>query len=422
MYISSKYRYRFGYWDVFLIAVSLVFIGIAIFAPIIANPKPLYCKYNGKTYWPAISSLNLSEILSDSEVRLPSDAQWFFLDYESVVWPIVCYDDSKNGHIIIGQAPNEEQYYLDINRKKKVLPSSFRHYLGTTPFQRDLLGSIIHSTRLSLGLAAITTLLAALIGISLGMISGYFGNKSLKYSRWQIICSGLGLFTAYFYGIFRPLYIFDWSQNIGKHLLTCILIIIFSIAFGNKIGKIKWHNRWLSKELMIPLDKLVHRLMELFQSLPLIVLLISMSAIFKAEWTWVAVYLALASWPGIARIARNEGLRLRENEYVLHAKMSGFSDIYILTKHILPNTLPAVYPLLFLFLGRVILAESALSFLGIGVPVDTISWGKLLSLAWKNDDYWWMALYPGLAIFGVILVANLGGERIRSITDPRISK
>jgi peptide/nickel transport system permease protein len=131
--------------------------------------------------------------------------------------------------------------------------------------------------------------------------------------------------------------------------------------------------------------------------------------------------IALVQWTTVARLVRAEFLRLRKNDFVASARALGASRPRIIFRHILPNALSPVLVSATFGIAGAILTESALSFLGIGVPLDVATWGKLLRLGRDGlPPTWWLALIPGLAIFLTVTSFNLFGEALRDALDPRL--
>jgi peptide/nickel transport system permease protein len=135
----------------------------------------------------------------------------------------------------------------------------------------------------------------------------------------------------------------------------------------------------------------------------------------------IMIIIGLTGWPGIARLMRGEFLRLRGQEFVLAARALGASDPRIMLRHILPNGLGPIFVAATFGIAGAILTESALSFLGFGVPQPTASWGDILNNG-RNDIYgsWWLTVFPGIAIFLTVTSFNLIGESLRDILDPRL--
>jgi peptide/nickel transport system permease protein len=169
------------------------------------------------------------------------------------------------------------------------------------------------------------------------------------------------------------------------------------------------------------LDSLLMRCMDALLAFPAILLAIGISAALGPQTTSVIVALGVAYVPRTARITRASTLVIREMEYMEAARLAGASHVRMIFRHILPNCMgPLVVQLTFVF-AYAILAEAALSFLGIGPPPPTPSWGNIIA---EGRDYsveaWWIMLFPGIAISLAALGMNLLGDGLRDVLDPRL--
>jgi len=168
------------------------------------------------------------------------------------------------------------------------------------------------------------------------------------------------------------------------------------------------------------LDRILMRITDIQLAFPLMLLALLMVAAMGANFFNLIVVLALTSWTRYARIVRGEVLQLREREFVLSAVAAGASAWRICVKHILPNIMAPIIVVATLELGRVIVMESALSFLGVGMQPPTPSWGRMLA---EGRSYvsraWWLAAFPGLGIMLVVLSINLIGDWLRDVFDPK---
>jgi len=167
-------------------------------------------------------------------------------------------------------------------------------------------------------------------------------------------------------------------------------------------------------------DWVVSRLIEVVLCFPFLLLVLAIVALFRPSFITIMIALGLTSWTTEARFIRGEFLRIREMEFAQAARASGARDSRIIFRHLLPNALAPVLVSASFGVASAILIESALSFLGMGVPPPTASWGNMLYSAEQYLEYaWWLALFPGAAIFVTVAAFNIVGDRIRDAFDPR---
>ena len=167
-------------------------------------------------------------------------------------------------------------------------------------------------------------------------------------------------------------------------------------------------------------DLVISRVFELELAIPTFFLLITVAAVLPPSIFLTMLIIGLTGWVGIARFTRNEFLKIRSLDYVTAALALGVSNRKIMFRHILPNALAPVMVSIVLGVAGAILLESSLSFLGIGVPADTVTWGSILNEARSNTFAWWLAVFPGFAIFITVLAYYLVGEGLRDALDPRL--
>jgi peptide/nickel transport system permease protein len=169
------------------------------------------------------------------------------------------------------------------------------------------------------------------------------------------------------------------------------------------------------------IDALVMRLVDLMLVFPRFFLLLAVLGFLRPSiWTIMTV-IGLTGWMSVARLVRAEFLSLREREFVLWSQSIGASAFRIIWRHILPNAIAPVLVAITLGIPAAILAESGLSFLGLGVQPPHATWGNILSEGKDAIEIgWWLSVYPGLAILVTVLSYNLLGEGIRDALDPRL--
>ena len=167
-------------------------------------------------------------------------------------------------------------------------------------------------------------------------------------------------------------------------------------------------------------DQTGMRLTDVVMSIPPVLLILLIVAIFGGGLALTIVAIGLVTWPGTARLLRGEFLRLRGLEFVSASRASGARPFRIVTRHILPNAAAPLIVQASLLTAESILIESGLSYLGLGVQPPTPSWGNMLFEGRRfMDNAWWISFWPGVAIFVTVLCLNLVGDLLRDILDPR---
>ncbi|MDA0770231.1 MAG: ABC transporter permease [Chloroflexi bacterium] len=236
--------------------------------------------------------------------------------------------------------------FLEQGWKVRVQFPTWDHILGGDQIGRDLLSRVIHGARVSLIVTAISLTSGMLVGISLGLVSGYYGGM---------------------------------------------------------------------------VDEIIMRITDIWLGLPFI--LIAIVAVIALGQTFVIllILLALLAWPPFIRNVRGEVLTLKTRDYVALAKVAGASTFRIMVWHILPGVFNTVIVIATLRVGQLILAEAILSFLGAGIPPPTPAWGAMVAdgRTYLNDA-WWIAFFPGVAIFLLVMSLNFLGDWMRDRFDPRL--
>jgi peptide/nickel transport system permease protein len=221
-----------------------------------------------------------------------------------------------------------------------------RFLLGTDHLGRDIFSRLLYGARVSLPIAFAAATIGGLVGISLGLLSGYYKG---------------------------------------------------------------------------PVDGLVTKLIDIQLSFPFILFAIAVMAVTGPKLWVLVLVLAARSWTTFARVVRGETFTISGNEYVLAARALGATHPRVIGRHITPNILPLAAVIGTLDIGALIILESTLSFLGLGIQPPTVSWGKELSDARQYIQLaWWTTTFPGLALLVIVLSVNLLGDRLRDILDPRL--
>jgi peptide/nickel transport system permease protein len=196
------------------------------------------------------------------------------------------------------------------------------------------------------------------------------------------------------------------AVGLGSTILGCSLGVIVGLASGYLLG-------WF--------DLITQRIIDIMQALPLLVMALVMAASLGPSLENTVIAISIPLVPHVARVIRSNTLSLREMPFVEAAKAIGMSETRIAVKHVLPNTLAPLIVLATAQLGSAILTEASLSFLGLGIPEPHASWGRMLSesAAEYVRTAPWLVIFPGIAISLAVFGANLLGDAVRDILDPR---
>jgi peptide/nickel transport system permease protein len=205
-----------------------------------------------------------------------------------------------------------------------------------------------------------------------------------------------------------------WGARIS--LLIALAATVLGAAVGSLIGLVSGYYRGR-------LDRIVTKLIDIQLAFPFVLLAIAVIAVAGPSIPVLIVVMAIGAWVGHARIVRGLVLSLRERDYVQAALALGAGTPRVLFRHLLPEILSVIVVLATFDVGRIIILESSLSFLGLGVQPPTPSWGSdLRDAAVYVRQAWWTVTFPGIAIMIVVLGLNLVGDALRDALDPRLMR
>ncbi len=216
------------------------------------------------------------------------------------------------------------------------------------------------------------------------------------------------------------------KDNLGRDIFSRMLVgsrlslivafsaVVIGMVSGTFLGLLTGYRGGL-------VDDIIMRIADTQTAVPFLVLLIAVIAFLGGGLMNMIVFMGIGSWVGFARLIRGEVLSLRERDYVQAARSLGASDLRVMLRHIMPNAIQPVIVAASLSFGGVILTEAALSFLGLGVNTLVPTWGKMIA---DSRDYvtiaWHLSVFPAVAIMLVVLGANLLGDWLRDVLDPRL--
>jgi peptide/nickel transport system permease protein len=431
MHKQELHRKHFRQRTLFRVVEYLLvfFVAIALLAPILSNDRPLYVNYKGHNLFPAFS-FKTNYIIVDEKTGTSENLQlditdWKQLDAETIIFPPVAYSPGKKDMLNADyMAPSADEMFRDKNGKIVKMPLKFRHWLGTNKRGEDVLAGIIYGTRVSLFVGLFSMLLASFLGLMLGSIAGYFGDHKLKTSRGRFITQLIGILVAWFYAFQMRWFVLQDAMAVsgwnftGQLLLSIFIAVIICYIFsmlGKLVGKIPFLNR----RTYVRADSMISRLIEVLISMPRLIIIVSIAAIAKPSLINLVIIIGVTSWTGIARLVRAEMLKIREADFISACRAMGFKEFRTMMRHALPNAIaPAIVAIAF-GVASAILIESSLSFLNICVPPDIVTWGSMLAEGREYFNAWWLVVFPGCAIFLIVMTFNLLGDGLRDWMDKR---
>jgi len=199
-------------------------------------------------------------------------------------------------------------------------------------------------------------------------------------------------------------------------LAVSVLVVLLAMLIGVPLGALAGYRRGR-------LDALIMRVTDLFLAFPPLLLAMAIVAALGPGLDHAALALAISWWPWYARLARGTATSLRERSFVEAARSMGVSEVQILRRHIIPNSITPILVQATIDIGTVILAAGSLAFLGLGAAPPTPDWGLMVADGRTYIlDQWWLSAFPGLAIFVAVLAFNLVGDLLVDLLDPRSTR
>lgn len=365
----------------------LFFIVILCLGKLMVAPNPFLCSYQNRTYSfvfsnqaPSGSALN--------QALLHHAYQWKKIDFDWAIWPLWIHDP----------------YATDLNSswmKPQWNIKSPQFFLGSYDLGRSVLSNIIYGLYKSLWIGFLSVVIGFLIGVPLSCWMSYFHQKGLRISRvsfiWSILLLTLGLYFVQLLLVFP-----QFCLNV---LIICIFLILSTVLFWKKINAFdKSINIWPDRGLFFGIG--------IFKAMPVMfVLLLLVNWMHKPGVIFIACILGFFISISLARTTRYLSISESSKDWVLALQSLGFSDSRIVFKHILPQISVQLIPVMALYIGQSILAETTLSFLGMGLSVEEISLGNMMNSARNFPSAWWVVLFPGILVFWIIMVfQNIGRQ------------
>jgi microcin C transport system permease protein len=344
---------RRGYWSLWIFLVLFV---VTLFAEFIANDRPLYVRYDGKSYFPIFFTYPETTFGGDFETatdyRDPYLKKLIAEKGGTMIWPLIRYSYSTHNLDLPTPAPSKPTWLLTEAECKPVVErKGFKtcgdleyNWLGTDDQGRDVLARMIYGFRISVLFGLILTIISSIVGVAAGAVQGYFGG---------------------------------WT------------------------------------------DLLFQRFIEIWTSVPELYLLLIISSVLVPGFFVLLGILLMFSWVRLVGLVRAEFLRGRNFEYIQAARALGVSNAVIMVRHLLPNAMVATMTFLPFIMSSSVMTLTALDFLGFGLPPGSPSLGELLSQGKANIQAPWLGLAGFFTVALMLSLLIFVGEAVRNAFDPR---
>jgi microcin C transport system permease protein len=344
---------RRGFWSLWIFLILFV---ISLFAEFIANDKPLYLRYDGKSYFPILFLYPETTFGGDFETaadyRDPYLQKLIAENGGMMIWPPIRYSYSTHNLDLPTPAPSQPTWTLSEAQCKAVVERKGLNscgdleynWLGTDDQGRDVLARLIYGFRVSVLFGLTLTIISSVIGVAAGAVQGFFGG---------------------------------WT------------------------------------------DLLFQRFIEIWTSVPELYLLLIISSVLAPGFFVLLGILLLFSWVRLVGLVRAEFLRGRNFEYIQAARALGVSNAVIIFRHLLPNAMVATMTFLPFIMSSSVMTLTALDFLGFGLPPGSPSLGELLSQGKANVQAPWLGLAGFFTVATMLSLLIFVGEAVRDAFDPR---
>jgi microcin C transport system permease protein len=343
---------RRGYWSFWIFAVLFL---LSVFAPLLANDKPILAKYKGEWFFPTLVDYPESKFggfLAKTDFRDPVNLEEIGAN-GWMIWPPIRYSYNSVNNELPEPAPSRPAWRMTGEELCSKFPLGVKdagcvagnmNWLGTDDQGRDVIARLIYGFRISVAFGLILTLFSSVIGVLAGAVQGYFGG---------------------------------WT------------------------------------------DLLFQRFIDIWSSMPTLYLLIILAAFITPTFWILLFILVVFSWTGLVGVVRAEFLRARNFEYVRAARAMGLSDWRIMVKHLLPNALVSTVTFMPFILSGSVTTLTALDFLGFGLPPGSASLGELVAQGKNNLQAPWLGLTGFMVVSVMLTLLVFVGEAVRDALNPR---
>jgi len=370
----------FAYWKrkPFLSFSIHFFVLILAGTQILVGPRPFICSHSGELHsfiWKqeaAVGSSLQNELLQ-------KENNWSALSYDWAIWPLLHSDPYATKMEASWKKPG---YHTEDGI----------YFLGTYELGRSVGTNLLYGFRKSLWISFCSVLLGMLIGIPLGGVLSYYHKNGLRISGFLFA----GILIGFILVLWSCMVMLHFRQFFWPVLFLLFLLLVISIIYWRLSAK---H----AANMSVYPDAWLNSGIGLFKSFPSLFLLLLLINWIKKPDTWfmIAIFGFFIS-VNMARYIRYLMITESSKPWVESLKAIGLADGRIIFVHLIPNLLLSVFPIAAMSMGSVVLSESTLSFLGLGLPLGEISLGSMMHSARNFPTAWWVLLFPGLAVFWMV--------------------
>jgi peptide/nickel transport system permease protein len=282
------------------------------------------------------------------------------------------------------------------------------YLFGTDELGRDVFARMLQGAWVSLTVGFVAVGISVLVGILMGGLSGYYGERLVRVLH----------LLASFFVLVGGGFLAARNWPIGM-ILSLLAFALVALARKRSFHRLPWLRFLFAGTFSV--DTLIMRFVDIMLCFPSFFLILTVVALLPPSIYNIMIVIGLTSWEGTARFVRAEFLSLREQDFVTAARALGVKDLRIIFRHMIPNAIAPVLVSATIGIAGAILTEAGLSFLGFGVPPPHATWGNILSDGKRFIfDAPWLTFVPGFAILIVVLSFNLFGEGLRDILNPKL--
>jgi peptide/nickel transport system permease protein len=281
--------------------------------------------------------------------------------------------------------------------------------LGTDKAGRDIAAGMLYGTFMALWVGLIAVSVSLVLGLTFGGLAGYFGDTGFVLNHATLLIYLFFLPLSLFYAAYLP------STNEGAGwfglLINILGLVIGPLALAYLLAALCARLFPHLKKITLPLDTILMRFLEIVDAIPSIILVLALIATLKQpSVTYMMAIVGVITSASLARFVRAEFLKVRKQTYMEAGRALGFDHLRLIFRHALPNAVGPLLVLLSFSMAAAISTESSLSLLGVGAA-DKVTWGTILGqLRGQQEIEWWLAVFPGIAIFFTVITFKSLGE------------